>query len=442
METILWLGSQANYSKAESAISEIAKLASSPLVEKGTLYEGFQVVGNVAIVDISGSLVNSDSPWNRFMGLTSYNEVRNSLISAAAHPDVMGIVINADSTGGTPNGITDAVDVVSELSKQIPVYTYSGSTMCSAMYWLGSAARKVFVGATATVGSIGVISVHLDYSEQLKSDGIIPTVFRAGAKKALLNVYEPATEEVKASVDSQMEKMYDTFVSGVAKNRGVSKEIVLSRMADGQEFIGSDAVKAGLADGMGTLNSVVNTLQREINSNSETKGKGMSGKRKLLTENDVALLSEGIEVEAVENSPAKELEAAPEAIPKEDEIKADSSDIVNFLTSQLKDKDDALFDAKIKLVEAEAKLASISASHSEFRAIVEQRIGNLQIPMGGVKTDMSSLSDTALLAQHSQLQAAFNAKFPVGGLTIQPKPEEPKTKSFSQEKLNAVRGTK
>jgi ClpP class serine protease len=58
-------------------------------------------------------------------------------------------------------------------------------------------------------------------------------------------------------LQDRADQIYSVFVGDVARQRGTSVEKVLSDMADGRVFIGQQAIDAGLADGVSTLDDLV-----------------------------------------------------------------------------------------------------------------------------------------------------------------------------------------
>ncbi|RMG71618.1 MAG: hypothetical protein D6711_14900, partial [Chloroflexi bacterium] len=77
------------------------------------------VVGPVAIVDITGPLVNTDSPLNYLFGLTSYPAIKDAIIEATNDNSVKEIVLNIDSPGGTANGAFELARFIRDISDNV-----------------------------------------------------------------------------------------------------------------------------------------------------------------------------------------------------------------------------------------------------------------------------------------------------------------------------------
>src|SRR5690606_26803722 len=88
--------------------------------------EILQIEGSVGIISIKGTLVNSDSLFNKYFGLISYNSIRTALIEAATRADVQTILLDIDSPGGAVNGVVDATELIGTIDQTLkPVYAYT-----------------------------------------------------------------------------------------------------------------------------------------------------------------------------------------------------------------------------------------------------------------------------------------------------------------------------
>jgi len=139
-----------------------------------------------------------------------------------------------------------------------PVLALAEGTMASAAYWVGSAAEQIYLSSgTDQVGSIGVIMRQRDTSQAKAAAGIIDTEIVAGKFKNVGSDNGPLSDPDRAVLQDRVDQIYSVFVGDVARQRGTTVERVLSDMADGRVFIGQQAIDAGLADGVSTLDDLV-----------------------------------------------------------------------------------------------------------------------------------------------------------------------------------------
>jgi signal peptide peptidase SppA len=219
--------------------------------------EDYEVINGVAIIPISGPISRSASFWSWLFGGTSVQQL-NELISLALNDyKVKAILFNVNSPGGTVSGIDALAQTIYGMRQDKPCVAFTDSSMCSAAYWLGCMADVVVTDKTATIGSIGVMYQHADLSKADEMCGIKRTYMAAGKYKLLGNDAEPLSMEAKQMYQGVLDHTYAVFVDAVAQGREVSVEDVLARMAEGKIFVGQQAVDAGLADAIGTIDDAL-----------------------------------------------------------------------------------------------------------------------------------------------------------------------------------------
>ncbi|BDU72915.1 S49 family peptidase [Mesoterricola silvestris] len=230
----------------------------------GSESQPYQVDQGVAIVDVVGVLTKSPSMWNRLCGMSSMSEIGQVFQMALADPGVHSILLHVDSPGGTVDGTQELADQIFAARGIKPVVALADGTMCSAAYWVGSAADKVYSGSNTTaVGSIGVVATHVDVSGQQAKDGVTTTEITAGKYKRIATNYAPLSQEGRATIQAEVDYIYSVFVDSIATFRGVSVDTVLKDMADGRVFLGQQAVDAGLVDGVSTMGVLIDELNQQ-----------------------------------------------------------------------------------------------------------------------------------------------------------------------------------
>jgi signal peptide peptidase SppA len=472
----LWAGTETSLKAYQDAEANMEARMASGAVDEEDTDKPYDVVNGVAVVQIKGSLTNRDSWFNAFMGVTSYNTIRDSLIQAAEDPEVAQILLDVDSGGGSVAGVADTANLIRMVNKNMkPVTSFTGGAMYSAAYWLASAAGTVYADKTAGVGSIGVIATHMSYAEQLKKEGIDATVIRAGKYKALASSVEPLTDEARAQIQKQLDSVYKVFVGHVADMRGKSYDYADDVMANGREFIGQSAMDAGLVDGIKSFDEVLATLKNSIDTsnkfidNRANSHLGDPMKRRALSEAVIAAMAEGVlpaasadpvietpaepaadanalteivvSAEVVEAAPAAEAaaEVAAEAAP--------SADLVSFLQAQIKEKDAALLAANIQISDLTKQGAEASATHDGLLAIAKKSTTNMRVALGGSAVDLEGANAVAVLAEHKSLSEQFAGKFKAGGVAAVDASQveadaKPPQDAFAQRLQNAVRFSK
>jgi hypothetical protein len=133
----------------------------------------------------------------------------------------------------------------------------------SAAYAILSSASQCYAVPRGHVASIGVISVHLERSQQNAMLGLTYTVFRAGERKADFNPYEKLPPEAAQKQLASMDRTRQVFVDTVARNRPtVTAQAALD--TQGQWYDPEDGLELGLIDGIATFEQVFEQLAASL----------------------------------------------------------------------------------------------------------------------------------------------------------------------------------
>lgn len=207
---------------------------------------GYDVVEGIAIIPVQGTLVQKLGSLRPYSGMTGYDGIRACFLRALNDGEVKAICLDIDSPGGEVAGCFDLVDEIYAARGSKPVWAILSESAYSAAYALASAADKIIVPRTGGVGSVGVIVMHVDWSQKIKNDGLQVTIITYGDRKAESNPYEPLSETARKAIQSDIDEMGRLFVSTVSRNRGITEKTV--RDTEAACFLGADGVQLGLAD--------------------------------------------------------------------------------------------------------------------------------------------------------------------------------------------------
>lgn len=201
----------------------------------------------IAIVPVKGALAK-DYGWTGFFSgfHSGYLGIREMVEKALSEPAAKAILLAVDSPGGTVDGCKELADFLARAGKEKPLYAYADGQMTSAAYWIGATAKEIAAPQTADIGSIGVRTLHVDWSEWNKKFGVSVTHLSAGEYKAMGNADEPLSEKAAAYIQESLERAYDIFVNAVAENRGLDPRQVKETKA--RVFFAEEARSLGLID--------------------------------------------------------------------------------------------------------------------------------------------------------------------------------------------------
>lgn len=225
-------------------------------------YRYYDVVAGVAIIPISGTLVQKSGYMRPTCGMTGYDGIRANLSMALEDSAVRAIMLDIDSGGGEVAGCFDLVDAIYKARGRKPIWAVLSESAYSAAYAIASAADKITVPRTGGTGSVGVICAHVDFSKALAKDGINVTMIHYGARKADGNPYNPLSDEALARYQADVDAMGELFVKTVARNRKLSAAAVRGTQAT--TFLGADGVEIGFADAVMAPDEAFRSLLEEL----------------------------------------------------------------------------------------------------------------------------------------------------------------------------------
>lgn len=231
----------------------------------------------IAVIPVHGTLVKRTAGLDAASGLTSYTEIAAMLDSALADPQIAGILLDIDSPGGEASGSFELARRVREASAVKPVWAVANDSAYSAAYAIGSAANRLIVSETGGVGSIGVIALHIDQSVKDANDGYRYTAVTAGTHKNDFSPHQPLTDEAKAELQAEVDRLYGLFVQHVASMRTLATDDV--RSTEAGLYFGANAIAAGLADAVGTFESALTDFSLFLSSRSRKSPQARAGTR-------------------------------------------------------------------------------------------------------------------------------------------------------------------
>ena len=224
--------------------------------------QGYDVVAGVALVAVRGTLVQKSGSLRPWSGMTGYDGLRQAFLTAITDPQVKAVVLDVDSPGGEVAGCFDLVDAIYESRGDKPIWAILNEVAFSAAYAIASAADRIIVPRTGGTGSIGVICMHVDFSQAIEKAGMKVTIVKDGDKKADGRPEIPLSDSAYGDILADIETMGALFRNTVARNRGLAAAQVKAFQAG--PFLGELGVTAGLADAVMAPDAAFRDLLRQL----------------------------------------------------------------------------------------------------------------------------------------------------------------------------------
>lgn len=216
--------------------------------------EGSEAVAGrdgVAVIPLCGPIFPRANVMTEMSGATSLQMTSLAFNAALDDPAAKAIVLLCDTPGGVTTAVQEFAAMVFAARGVKPVVAYVQGAACSAGYWIASACQTIVAAPTAILGSIGVLMV-LD-----RDNGKTVSVVSSGAPKKRV---DPESEDGRAELLRTVNDLHAVFVADVAAYRGRSVEYVEEHFGQGGVLVGASAVAAGMADALGSLESVLAEL--------------------------------------------------------------------------------------------------------------------------------------------------------------------------------------
>jgi signal peptide peptidase SppA len=226
----------------------------------------FDVVDNVAIIAIEGSLVHKGTFVGQSdSGDTSYEGLMAQIGMATKSPQVKGVVFEVDSFGGEVSGAYETAAMIAQLSKVKPTIAILTDFAYSAAYLLASQTRQIIAPEFGGAGSIGTIMLHADNSGYYEQQGVKITIIRAGKRKAEGNSLEPLPKDVEEKWQAQAEQMRERFAEFVGRGRGARFSKAKALKTEAEAFDAKESLALGIIDAIADPAQTFDAFVKEIN---------------------------------------------------------------------------------------------------------------------------------------------------------------------------------
>eukprot|EP00891_Asterochloris_glomerata_P007384 jgi/Astpho2/7384/fgenesh1_pg.00114_%23_29_t len=185
------------------------------------------------------------------------------LREAGADRRVRAVVLRVDSPGGSSiaaDAIYREVQRLQEAGK--PVVVSMGNVAVSGGYYISAPANKIVAQPGTLTGSIGVLNGKLNYGPALADQGVSHDSVEVGANSNAGSPFADFTKAQIAILERTVDDVYIDFMDKVGKGRNMSLAEV-RKVAQGRIWTGDAALKHGLVDELGGLQTALRLAKQE-----------------------------------------------------------------------------------------------------------------------------------------------------------------------------------
>ena len=204
---------------------------------------------HTALIDLQGVIASDDASADTVIG---------SLQGAFEDKKTKGVILRINSPGGSPVQAGQIYDEIKRLRAKhpnIPLYAVVDDICASGGYYVAAGADKIFVDKASIVGSIGVLMDGFGFTQTMEKLGVERRLLTAGENKGFLDPFSPVDPKQQAFAKQMLEEIHGQFIGVVREGRGKRLKETPD-MFSGLVWSGEKSIQLGLADGLGTVESV------------------------------------------------------------------------------------------------------------------------------------------------------------------------------------------
>lgn len=215
----------------------------------------------IAVINVEGAIIDGETDENGVGG----DSVARLLRQAHDDKKIKAVILRVNSPGGSAFASEIIRQEIVHLQKAgKPVVVSMGAMAASGGYWISSTADYIFADADTITGSIGIFSIFPTFEKSIAEIGVNAdgVAISPLSSQSLFSELSEAKSEV---YQLEIEHGYDRFLSLVSEGRSLTKPEV-DKIAQGQVWLGSEALNNKLIDQIGNFDSAVEKAIELVNS--------------------------------------------------------------------------------------------------------------------------------------------------------------------------------
>ncbi len=215
---------------------------------------GMTTEKHTALVALEGEISSSS--------MANAADINASLTAAFENEHSAGVVLRINSPGGSPvqaGMMNDEIHRLRKLYPAKPFYVVVEDICASGGYYVAVAGDQILVDKASLVGSIGVIMEGFGFTGLMDKLGVTRRMITAGSNKGMMDPFSKENPKQVEMIKGMLDEIHQQFIAVVKAGRG-------DRLKDNPELFtgrvwsGEQAIKIGLVDGYGTVDSVARDI--------------------------------------------------------------------------------------------------------------------------------------------------------------------------------------
>lgn len=215
---------------------------------------GMGIEKHTALVTLEGE-ISSGSMANAL-------DINSSLSAAFENENSAGVVLRINSPGGSPvqaGMMNDEIQRLRKLYPSKPFYVVVEDICASGGYYVAVAGEQILVDKASIVGSIGVIMEGFGFTGLMDKLGVTRRMITAGSNKGMMDPFSKENPQQVEMIKTMIDEIHQQFIAVVKAGRG-DRLKETPEMFSGRVWNGEQAIKIGLVDGYGSVESVARDI--------------------------------------------------------------------------------------------------------------------------------------------------------------------------------------
>lgn len=229
--------------------------------ESGNPFDAYEDNSVVVIPMIGFMSKYSHIDWDEYRYVVGMDVIADLMKKAFESKKISGIVILANTPGGSTHSIYRLEDVLRNRTKPC-VGVIDGMCFSGGIYTLSFCDKILATNRMCEVGSIGTFARIIDNSKMLENAGItVESIYPPESKWKNKAIREAMDGKPQLLIDESLTPFALHFQNIIKENRP-KLDTSVEGILEGREFYAYDAIDSKLIDGIGNVDAAIVEVQR------------------------------------------------------------------------------------------------------------------------------------------------------------------------------------
>jgi protease IV len=216
----------------------------------------------VAVILASGMILPGKSTNSPLGGeVMGADTIAEQFKSAREESDIKAVILRVDSPGGAAYASEIMRRELVLTKKQKPIVVSMSNVAASGGYWIAMSANHIVAEPGTITGSIGVLGGKFNIMGLYEKLGLSKDYLTTSDNATVDWPFQNFTPAQRENMQRYMHEIYSNFIQGVAEGRKMDVAAV-DKIAQGRVWSGERALKLGLVDELGGLDTAIASAKK------------------------------------------------------------------------------------------------------------------------------------------------------------------------------------